>query len=116
MQLLDEFLSPQKFYRVISPLKKIDRGFPQGSVLGPALFNLYPWCILNKLPSEVSLTFYADNSYIMITDSNLENLIQRTESCLFVQIGSLEEIEMKGNQSKTEIMLFGKTLIGLSSS
>jgi len=110
--ILNEFLTARKFYVEIngktSNVKGIDRGCPQGSVLGPVLFNLYTGVIKDKLPHNVHLTSYADDSYVIIHDKDQEELIKRTESCLSKHVESLEEIGMKVNEEKTEIVLFGK--------
>jgi len=110
--ILDEFLTDRKFYVEIngkaSQQKSIDRGCPQGSVLGPVLFNLYTGTIKDKLPLDVHLTSYADDSYVIINDKDQEELIKRTETCLQKHVESFEEIGMKVNEGKTEIMLFGR--------
>jgi len=92
-----------------SQLKSIDRGCPQGSVLGPVLFNLYTGTIKNNLPNEAFLTSYADDSYVVLSNEDEDLLIKDVENCLRTHIGSLERIGMKVNEEKTEIMLFGKT-------
>lgn len=110
--IINEFLCKRKFYVECngerSRMSQIDRGCPQGSVLGPVLFNLYTSSICTKLPSSVSLTAYADNSYVIVEDDELENLISKTELCLTTHIACLEDIGMKVNDSKTEIIYFGK--------
>jgi len=110
--VLDAFLTNRRFYVEIdvktSKIKTIDIGCPQGSVLGPVLFNLYTGAIINKLPSNVLLTSYANDSYVVAHDSTVESLIKKTEECLSVHVKSLEEIGMKVNEGKTEILLFGK--------
>jgi len=93
-----------------SSLKHIDRGCPQGSVLGPVLFNLYTGLIKDKLPKEVLLTSYADDSYVVIHESSSELLVRKAESCISTHIESLEAIGMKVNESKTEIIIFGKKI------
>jgi len=62
------------------------------------------------LPARVSvlLTSYVDNSYVVLSDPDLENLVRRTENCLSTHNKNLEEIGMRVNESKTEIILFGK--------
>jgi len=110
--MIDEFLTNRKFYVEMngkaSAIKYIDRGCPQGSVLGPVLFNLYTGTVKAHLPSDVMLTSYADDSYVVIRDTNEKEIIKRTEECLIRHIDSLEAIGMKVNQSKTEIIAFGK--------
>jgi len=112
--MLGEFLADRKFYVKIenkrSSVKNIDRGCPQGSVLGPVLFNLYTSLIREKLPKDVMLTSYADDSYVVIHDNDHGNLVKRTESCITTHIASLETIGMKVNEAKTEIMIFGKNM------
>jgi len=110
--MLGDFLTDRKFYVEIankcSALKQIDRGCPQGSVLGPVLFNLYTGVIRDKLPQEVMLTSYADDSYVVVHDKDPNILISRAENCISTHIGGLEAIGMKVNEAKTEIILFGK--------
>jgi len=102
--ILYEFLTDRKFFVEMngksSSVKNIDRGCPQGSVLGPVLFNLYP--------VYSHLTSYADDSYVIVEEADLENLIRKTETCISTHIESLEEIGMKVNEDKTEVILFGK--------
>jgi len=115
--MLQEFLSNRKFYVEIngkaSSVIEIDRGCPQGSVLGPILFNMYTSCIKEKLPSDAFLTSYADDSYVVLKDDNVEDLVMKTEACLSSHINHLEEIGMKVNESKTEIVLFGASQPGV---
>lgn len=110
--ILDEFLQDRKFYVEISGTqsvtKSVDRGCPQGSVLGPVLFNMYTEVVKSKIPTQANLTSYADDSYVVLTDHNQESLIKKTEECISRHITSLEEIGMKVNEAKTEIILFGK--------
>jgi len=110
--ILGEFLCDRKFYVEIngkkSNVKSIDRGCPQGSVLGPVLFNLYTGIIARKIPPDAVLTSYADDSYVVLQDKNQESLAMKAEGCLSAHIEALEEIGMKVNEEKTEIVLFGK--------
>jgi len=106
------FLSQRKFFVEIegksSEIKEIDRGCPQGSVLGPVLFNLYTGMVKDSLPLCAKITSYADDSYVVLADSDQEELIKKTEECISTHIDRLEEIGMIVNQSKTETILFGK--------
>jgi len=110
--MLDEFLSDRKFFVEIdgksSVTKKTDRGCPQGSVLGPVLFNLYTGAVKDSLPPSAKITSYADDSYVILADTDQEELIKKTEECISAHIDRLEEIGMIVNQSKTEVILFGK--------
>jgi hypothetical protein len=64
-----------------SSLRLIKSGIPQGSILGPILFNLF----VNDLPSidqEVKSVLYADDTVLSISDINPKVLYAKA-SCLF---------------------------------
>jgi len=61
-----------------------------------------------KIPSDAVLTSYADDSYVVLHDEDQGSLVEKIENCLTTHIEALEEIGMKVNEEKTEIILFGK--------
>jgi len=101
----------------MSSIAELLFGVPQGSLLGPILFILYTKA-LQKIAAKygLSIRLYADDSQLYIgfhhnRPSELEDVKLRVKLCL-------EEIKawmlmnfMKLNESKTELLVFGKKKI-----
>jgi len=84
----------------------IDRGCPQGSVLGPILFSMYVRKAMQKLPERCKYLSYADDSYVIIHERSIEEAKQVLEEVIVSHISELTEIGMVVNKSKTEIVHF----------
>ena len=57
-----------------SEWEQIKSGVPQGSILGPLLFLLYVNDFPSIIPNPNSVVLFADDTSILTTDSNLQNL------------------------------------------
>jgi len=79
LNLIGSYLSTHKQYTKIncckSNLAKVICRVPQGSSLGPLLFLLY----INDIPQKTNFTttLYADDTYLMLSDTNLDQLEKR---------------------------------------
>lgn len=65
----------------VSTPKNLPTGVPQGSILGPFLFNVYV-NDLNKIDNETKFILYADDTSLFVTADNDIDLVLRTNSVL----------------------------------
>lgn len=90
----------------ISKSKKITCGVPQGSVLGPLLFNLY----INNV-WEVSKTLktilFADDTNLICSGENMEQLLDTVENELQKMKSWFDANKLTLNLSKTKFIIFG---------
>src|SRR6266576_1613978 len=87
--------------------RQLERGCPQGSVLGPLLWNVGFNDILSSLSSEHSSAIcYADDTLLFITASNAEELGLRSRNISAKLIDFLGSRGLELNIGKTEMLLF----------
>ena len=81
-------------------------GVPQGSVLGPLLFNIY----INDLffmVTDTAVCNFADDTTIFAADSQLERVLERLETDALVLSRWFPENFMKLNEGKCHLLTFG---------
>jgi len=112
MNPIMDFLTARRMYvkynRGKSPTGNLNVGCVQGSVLGPKLFALYCKDLIVKLPSDVHITAYADDSYVTVFDDTMDGLKLKIEQVLDTHEQYLESIGMVVNKAKTELIVFDK--------
>ena len=81
------------------------RGVPQGTVLGPLLFNIY----VNELSKVTNcrITQYADDTCIFVSGKNARLICQELSEGINSVIDFLEEHELMINVQKTKFMILG---------
>ena len=116
-KFLKSYLTGQKQKVVIgdneSSTRDLNYGVPQGSVLGPILFNIY-MAPLGDLIRNYGLQYhiYADDTqlYIAFSPLNIDESAKAKlsmETCIDIIKDFLLENKMKLNDSKTEFLIMG---------
>ena len=83
------------------------QGVPQGSILGPLLFNIY----LNDLfffPLDTDVCNFADDTTLYACGISLNDLVNKLESAAYLVIDWFRNNYMKLNESKCHLLLCGK--------
>ena len=79
-----------KLYGVKSPVLEVKYGVSQGSLLGPRLFLIFPYCI-----TQGELHLYTDDTTAIVIGDNSDDVIIKL-NCLFKEQGRIQDFEMGG--------------------
>jgi len=101
--LMDQFFIVN-FCGKKSDAYSVDAGVPQGSVLGPVLFNIY----INDIPksSNSGLAVYADDTAIYSSSWSIALLIRRLQIYVDDILQYFADWRMTINSEKTEAIIF----------
>ena len=110
LKFLHSYLSNRwhrtKINKQFSSWQELIQGAPQGSVLGPLLFNIY----LNDLfyiAESTNVCNFADDTTFYACDKDVNSLINRLEHDSYLAIEWFENNSMKLNQDKCHLLVSG---------
>jgi hypothetical protein len=80
-------------------------GCPQGSTLGPKVFNIYCRDLADQFGDHSSITSYADDSYVIVSEESRDKLLKTVKDTLTNHLDWLARNGMVCNVAKTELMM-----------
>ena len=90
-------------------------GVPQGSILGPLLFNIF-LCDLFLIMKETSFASYADDNTPYVTAENLDEVIKSLEKDSIKLFQWFSDNQMKANYNKCHLLVSGKNNVTMNAS
>ncbi len=107
VELMHEFITNRKAFVELEDQSSfvfdLRAGTPQGSTLGPKIFNIY----CNDLHEHVDghLISYADDSYVVVCADSLKELTEKAVNTMTRHLEWLRNNGMVCNVEKTELMI-----------
>ena len=96
-----------------SSWEEIMFGVPQGSILGPLLFNIF-LCDLFLIMENIDITSYADDNTPYTTGNSIEKVIQKLENAAKTLFQWFSDNQMKANPDKCHFLCNSNSEVSLT--
>ena len=83
----------------------IKRGIPQGSLMGPVLFNIFVNDLIMKLENVTCIYNYADDNTLSFSHSDVNVIKHELENACKISVEWFQKNNMKANPEKFQFML-----------
>ena len=114
LTLIQSYLSNRKqrtkVNKTYSTFSDIIFGFPQGSRLGPLLFNIYI-CDTFYDNTDCDIVSYADDNTPYRSSFSLDKVINKLETCTNILFKWFHENHMKANADKCHLLVTTKRVV-----
>lgn len=99
------------FLSILTTLKPLplNKGLPQGSILGPTLFNIYINNITHGL-GQSHIHLYADDTILYSFNTNISTALSQIQQSFNLLQHAFSNLRLNLNTSKTKCMLFNRNL------
>ena len=96
-----------------SSWKEIMFGIPQGSILGPLLFNIF-LCDLFLIMENIDIVSYADENMSYTTGNSIEEVIKKWENTAKILFQWLSDNQKKANPDKCHLLCNSDSEVSLT--